>query len=652
MSYSFGRKRRSKGFKGTSYRPVADQPVEQPAEERPITASSRKLTVEPPPSTSFTSGSSRVLLRPRPTKDGGGEASSSVTETGNPELSGNRLLSCSSIVSIVSQLKCPSCSSSLSVTEDFSSRRGLVTRIKVQCSTDCGWFHYLSDSYDKSQTIVNTQLVLAARTVGMSQTLLTTFCGMMDMPPPICTKAYANCNKLVLAASNKEVMKEHLAAAAELHEMSAAGTLYVPPPFVEPLFEAHSDSEEVAESCSEFEEDESDCDTDDYEGISDLSDSDDCEGTSDLRDSDDGEGTSDLSDHEDAQSLRPGGVEPIDVTVTFDGTWSKRGFTALYGVGVVTSLDTGCVLDMCTLSRYCGVCAYHRAKLNTVEFKRWYETHKSSCKLNHSHSSPSMEAAAGLILWNRSVSRLNLRYVNVVSDGDSKTIKDLREAQPYGEGVTLTKYECVGHVQKRLGKAVIKLRTKPPMENVKVVVRPAVKARKATKKRPARKASREVTKTVLKKVQVGGRNGITKKIYKILQQYYGNAIRQHAGDLDGMVEACWAVYYHSISTDDDPQHHCCPKSMTSWCFYQRAMACSLDVPHHLDPTHKDCLIPLRLAQHIKPIFERLCDRSLLEGCVLGATQNQNESFNSVVWLRCSKTDFCSPDTVNLAVNLQ
>ena len=179
--------------------------------------------------------------------------------------------------------------------------------------------------------------------MGMSQTLLTTFCGMMDMPPPICSKAYAKCNNLVLAASKKEVMKEQLAASAELHDMAAAGTLFVPSPLVE------------ADSDSELEEDESDCDTDDCEGTSDLSYSDDCEGTSlrdsddcegtsdlsdsedcegsDLRDSDDGEGTSDLSDHENAQSRRPGGVEPIYVTVTYDGTWSKRGFTALYGVG-------------------------------------------------------------------------------------------------------------------------------------------------------------------------------------------------------------------------------------------------------------------------------------------------------------------------------
>ncbi len=34
----------------------------------------------------------------------------------------------------------------------------------------------------------------------------------------------------------------------------------------------------------------------------------------------------------------------IDVAVTYDGTWSKRGFTANRGIGVVISVDTGEVL--------------------------------------------------------------------------------------------------------------------------------------------------------------------------------------------------------------------------------------------------------------------------------------------------------------------
>ena len=41
----------------------------------------------------------------------------------------------------------------------------------------------------------------------------------------------------------------------------------------------------------------------------------------------------------------------------------------------------------------------------------------------------------------------------------------------------------------------------------------------------------------------------------------------------------------------------------------------------------------------------------MERCVLGATQNQNESFNSTMWQCCPKTEFCSATTVEIAVNL-
>ena len=40
----------------------------------------------------------------------------------------------------------------------------------------------------------------------------------------------------------------------------------------------------------------------------------------------------------------------IDVAVTYHGTWSKRGFTANHGIGVVISVDTGEALDMEILS--------------------------------------------------------------------------------------------------------------------------------------------------------------------------------------------------------------------------------------------------------------------------------------------------------------
>ena len=37
--------------------------------------------------------------------------------------------------------------------------------------------------------------------------------------------------------------------------------------------------------------------------------------------------------------------ELVDVNVTCDGTWSKRGFMVLYGVVVVASWDTSKVLE-------------------------------------------------------------------------------------------------------------------------------------------------------------------------------------------------------------------------------------------------------------------------------------------------------------------
>ena len=36
---------------------------------------------------------------------------------------------------------------------------------------------------------------------------------------------------------------------------------------------------------------------------------------------------------------------------------------------------------------------------------------------------------------------------------------------------------------------------------------------------------------------------------------------------------------------------------------------------------------------------------------MGATQNQIESFNNIVWSRCPKTGFCSLVAVDIAVNL-
>ena len=74
---------------------------------------------------------------------------------------------------------------------------------------------------------------------------------------------------------------------------------------------------------------------------------------------------------------------------------------------------------------------------------------------------------------------------------------------------------------------------------------------------------------------------------------------------------------------------------TLWCKYSRAVAKNLP-----PPTHKPPRIPVDLAPYVKPVFEDLSKLQLLEKCIDGATQNQNESFNSILWFRCPKTGFC------------
>ena len=94
-----------------------------------------------------------------------------------------------------------------------------------------------------------------------------------------------------------------------------------------------------------------------------------------------------------------------------------------------------------------------------------------------------------------------------------------------------------------------------------------------------------------------------------------------------------------------PQHQFCPSGQRSWCKYIRALAKSEPPPSHSSTIHPD-IVP-----HLFKIFEQLSKDSLMEGCVLGATQNQNESFSSTIWQQCPKTEFCSATTVEIAVNL-
>ena len=145
--------------------------------------------------------------------------------------------------------------------------------------------------------------------------------------------------------------------------------------------------------------------------------------------------------------------------MTVDGTWQKHGRTSLIGVTVVMSWLTGQVLDVEVLSKHCHACVMKNVdEMDEDEYEEWLATHKAVCDQNYEGSSNAMEVSGVERMWLRSVANLKVRYTTFIGDGDSKAFANLVQIKPYDDGVTLTKHECVGHVQKRLGTALRKLK--------------------------------------------------------------------------------------------------------------------------------------------------------------------------------------------------
>lgn len=72
---------------------------------------------------------------------------------------------------------------------------------------------------------------------------------------------------------------------------------------------------------------------------------------------------------------------PINIFVSYDGSWQKRGFTSKNGVGCCIDVVTGLVIDYEVLSKYCKSCDAIKKNLGkgTINFRAWYRRHKPNC---------------------------------------------------------------------------------------------------------------------------------------------------------------------------------------------------------------------------------------------------------------------------------
>lgn len=247
----------------------------------------------------------------------------------------------------------------------------------------------------------------------------------------------------------------------------------------------------------------------------------------------------------------------------------------MFGVSSIIGYYTGKVLDIFVKSSYCKICEFWNKKEGSAEYEEWFETHKEECHANHKGSSGKMEVDVIIEMFQRSQKNYDIKYANYI--GDSKTYAGIINAGPYSD-TPITKIECIGHVQKRMG----------------------------TRLRECKRKTKGL----------GGKGKLTGKMIDKLTVYYGLAIRRHRDSVENMYNAIWATYDHYSSTDNKPCHSKCPTGAESWCAWQRASANGelASYKHDYRPLSPDFLAA------IKPVYEDLSKDTLLERCVGGFTQ--------------------------------
>jgi len=290
--------------------------------------------------------------------------------------------------------------------------------------------------------------------------------------------------------------------------------------------------------------------------------------------------------------------------VSSDGTWQRRGYSSMNGCVTTITMDTGKCIDVEVLSKVCHTCQRHEQHQDNNEERVWQAEHARKCTANFTGSAPAMETVGVTRIFKRSEEKHKIRYTEYFGDGDSKGYAEVKNTYK-DKGVDVVKKECIGHVQKRVGSALRKLK----------------KSKKG----------------------MGGRGKLTDSMIDKLQNYYGIAIRSNIGNLNGMKKTIYASLFHCASSKERNLHDHCPKGSDSWCRYHKDIA---DKTKHYKPGPG---LPVNIIQELKPIFLRLSNDELLGRCLDGKTQNQNESLNGMIWDRLPKGVFVGPDVLHLGV---
>ncbi|GBM21169.1 hypothetical protein AVEN_50901-1 [Araneus ventricosus] len=261
-------------------------------------------------------------------------------------------------------------------------------------------------------------------------------------------------------------------------------------------------------------------------------------------------------------------------------------------------MDTGKIIDVEVLINYCAC--------------KNEQNHEKSCKSIFRESSGMMEVKGACIIFKRSLTFHYARYAKYLGDGDSKAFDAITEETIFRDEFQVEKLECFGHITKRMGSRLRRLK-----EKMKGQLLPDGKS-------------------------LSGKNRLTDSQIDKIQNYYGLAILENLNTVHAMRQAIWAIFMHKLSTDEHPQHGFCPICEDSWCGFKKAEATGSEYKHKNN-------LHAAIVEAMRPVFRDLFHIDLLKKCVHGKTQNPNEGVNNVIWSRVPKSKFVQIRAICLGV---
>ena len=141
-----------------------------------------------------------------------------------------------------------------------------------------------------------------------------------------------------------------------------------------------------------------------------------------------------------------------------------------------------------------------------------------------------------------------------VQNSNIKSGKSFQKVENIYPGITVMKYGCLGHYQKRVGNRLRKLRSK-----VKGLGGKAKSKEKVTTTKDG---------NIIKTTEVANIR-LTDAMIDMLQNYFGIALRSGAKSVPELKVALLASFFHIASSKTNNFHTNCPETPYSWCQYKR-----------------------------------------------------------------------------------